>query len=158
MNIQFQSSVLITSDFEGLKAFYTKVLGLGIKMDFGPCITFNCGLAIWKLSEKHTIAKHLGRQYSTEGNKNLELCFETDDFDVSVKTIKKHAPKLLHDIEEETWGQRTIRFYDPDDNLIELGETIPCFVKRLYNKGMTANEVAEKTSVPLGKVNEMVNS
>lgn len=158
MNIQFQSSILITNNFDRLKSFYVDVLGLTIELDFGPCITFNCGLAIWKLSEKHTVARYLGRQYSTDGNKNLELCFEAEDFDKSVKKLREYNPKLLHDIEEETWGQRTIRFFDPDNNLIELGEPLPGFVKRLHDEGMSIDQVAEKTSVPVDQVKELVAS
>ena len=45
-----------------------------------------------------------------------------------------------------------MRFYDPEDNLIEIGETIPCFVKRFKNQGMTESEVSERTSVPLEMV------
>ena len=52
-------------------------------------------------------------------------------------------------VTEETWGQLTIRFYDPENNLIEIGETIPCFVKRFYNQGMTIEEVSQRTLVPL---------
>lgn len=32
--------------------------------------------------------------------------------------------KLLHDLHDEPWGQRTIRFFDPDDHLIEAGESL----------------------------------
>lgn len=63
---------------------------------------------------------------------------------------------LRHDIEEEAWGQRTIRFFDPDGNLIELGESIPCFCRRLYGGGMTAEQVADKTGAHIDKVKEYV--
>jgi len=53
----------------------------------------------------------------------------------------------LHKETEELWGQKTVRFYDPENNLVEIGETIPCFVKRFYNQGMTIEEVSKRTSV-----------
>jgi transposase len=37
--------------------------------------------------------------------------------------------------------KKTMRFYDPENNLIEIGETISCFVKRFKNQGMTEIEV-----------------
>lgn len=56
---------------------------------------------------------------------------------------------VVHETIEERWGQKTIRFYDPENNLVEIGETIACFVERFYNQGMTINEVSERTSVPI---------
>jgi hypothetical protein len=55
----------------------------------------------------------------------------------------------LHKETEELWGQQTIRFYDPENNLVEIGETIPCFVKRFKSQGMSIEEVSKRTSVPI---------
>ena len=105
-----------------------------------------------KLTEDYPIAKRLGKTYDPSGNKNLEICFETDDYENVVTNLKNQDLKYLHETTEERWGQKTMRFYDPEDNLIEIGETIPCFVKRFKNQGMTESEVSERTSVPLKMV------
>jgi catechol 2,3-dioxygenase-like lactoylglutathione lyase family enzyme len=65
-------------------------------------------------------------------------------------------PMMLHGVAEEAWGQRTIRFFDPDGNLIELGESIPCFCRRLFKGGMAVEQVSEKTGVDIDKVKEYV--
>ena len=59
---------------------------------------------------------------------------------------------FLHDTRLESWGQYTVRFFDPDGNLVEVGESIPCFVKRLYQEGLSIEDVAAKTSVPIETV------
>ena len=105
-----------------------------IKIDLGNCIIFKNGISLWKLTEDYLIAKKLGKTYNPEGNKNLELCFETDDYESVVAKLKNQDLKYLHETTEERWGQKTMRFYDPENNLIEIGETIPCFVKRFKNQ------------------------
>lgn len=147
MEIKFYSVVIITEDFEKMKSFYQNILQQKIEFDFGNCIGFKNGLSLWKLKLEYPIAKKLGKTFDKSGNKNLEICFETDDFDIVVKNMEKHQLKYLHKETEELWGQQTIRFYDPEDNLVEIGETIPCFVKRLRNRGMSVEEVSKKTTI-----------
>lgn len=60
--------------------------------------------------------------------------------------------KYLHETTEELWGQQTIRFYDPENNLIEIGETTSCFVRRFKNQGMSLEEVSKRTFVPVETV------
>jgi catechol 2,3-dioxygenase-like lactoylglutathione lyase family enzyme len=155
MEIKFQSTVIITEQFEKMKSFYQEILQQKIDFDFGNCIGFKNGLSLWKLKEEYPISKKLGRTFDQSGNKNLEICFETDDFEAVIVSLKKLNLNYLHEVTEEFWGQQTIRFYDPENNLIEIGETIPCFVKRFHNVGMNLEEVSQRTSVPLEKVREI---
>jgi catechol 2,3-dioxygenase-like lactoylglutathione lyase family enzyme len=156
MNITFHSPILITDKLEELKKFYIEQLGLEIDMDFGPCVSLKCGLSLWQLSPEHKIAKKLGRQYYKDGNKNFELSFETDDFENVVMELRKYNPVLLHDVELETWGQKTIRFFDPENNLIEIGETLPGFVKRMYKEEKSVDEIVEITSIDKNMVLEII--
>ncbi|MFO7868203.1 MAG: hypothetical protein R6U95_02765 [Bacteroidales bacterium] len=155
MNIQFHSSVLITKDFDTMKKFYQEVLQQEIEFDFGNCIGFKNGISLWKLTEEYPLAQKLGRTFDTSGNKNLEMCFETDNFEEFVSSIEKHTIHYLHKTVEEQWGQYTMRFYDPENNVIEVGESMSCFVKRFYNKGLSVEEVSKRTSVPLKFVQEI---
>jgi catechol 2,3-dioxygenase-like lactoylglutathione lyase family enzyme len=152
MDIRFQSAVLITKRFEEMKRFYMELLGQRIRYDFGNCITFECALTLWELREGYTLARALGRSEPRSGNGSMEVCFETDDFEAEVTPVREYGVTLLHGVEEETWGQRTLRFYDPDGNIVELGESLPCFCRRLYASGMSIEEVAAKTGISLETV------
>lgn len=110
---------------------------------------------MWKLKEEYPIAKKPGRTFDKSGNKNLEICFETDDFELVVENLVKHKLNYLHEEIEELWGQKTVRFYDPENNLIEIGETIPCFVKRFKSQGMSLEDVSKRTSVPVELVEKI---
>jgi len=155
MKINFHSTVIITHQFEAMKLFYTDVLLQEIELDFGNCVGFKNGLSLWQLQDEYPIAQHLGRKFDLAGNNNLEICFETDDFSEVVNSIKNHNVRYLHDIVEEAWGQQTIRFYDPDNNLVEIGESMSCFVKRFYHNGFTIEEISARTSVPLAMVKQI---
>ena len=157
MKIKLHSTVIITDNFEVMKTFYLELLKQQIEFDFGNCIGFKGGLSLWELRPEYPIAQHLGRTYSKLGNKNLEICFESDEFADVVTELNKQEIKYLHQVAEETWGQMTVRFFDPENNLIEIGETIPCFVKRFHKQGMTEEEVSKRTSVPLELVKKYIN-
>lgn len=154
--IRYDSAVLITKNVEGMKRFYVDVLRQPQRFDFGRCQILECGIAIWALDENDPAMKAPGIGKGT--NSRLELCFDTEDFEEDAAHIMSHNPKMLHGVAEEAWGQRTIRFFDPDGNLIELGESIPCFCRRFYREGMTAEQVSEKTGVALEQVKEYVNA
>jgi catechol 2,3-dioxygenase-like lactoylglutathione lyase family enzyme len=155
MAITFHSTVIITNDFKKMKSFYKEILQQKTTFDFGNCIGFNNGLSLWKLKDAYPITKKLGQTFNKNGNNNIEICFETDEFESVVVNLEKHQLTYLHGVTEELWGQKTIRFYDPENNLVEIGETIPCFVKRLHKQGMSIDEVARQTSVPADLVSQI---
>lgn len=81
------------------------------------------------------------------GNAALEICFETEDLDAQASRIAEAGVRLVHDIIEESWGQRTLRFFDPDGNLVELGESMPAFCKRMHLSGMSVEEIGKETGI-----------
>ena len=64
----------------------------------------------------------------------FELCFETEEFDKVFQKLKSNNVRFLHEINTEIWGQRTIRFYDNDGHLIEVGEAFPIFLRRIFEE------------------------
>ena len=157
MSIRFDSAVLVTEKLEEMKQFYTGALGQRVRFDFGNCVALECGLTLWALKDEYPITRALGARYHETPNRNLEICFDTDDFALEAKRIKALDIALLHDVSEETWGQMTIRFYDPDHNIVELGESMRCFSRRLHAQGLDVTAVAEKTGIPLSTVQEYLD-
>jgi len=154
MSIRYHSSVLITNNIESMKKFYTEVMSQKIEHDFGGCVIFECGLAIWKLEGEYPLFKALGGKCGAGENRGMEICFETDDFAAESEAMLRKNLKLIHGVTKEQWGQLTMRFYDPDGNIIELGESMPCFCRRLFNSGLSEAEVAKKTGIQLETVRE----
>jgi len=88
----------------------------------------------------------------------LEICFETDDFDAQAARISAMGVMLAHGVIEESWGQRTLRFFDPDGNLVEVGESMPAFCRRLYMAGLSMEEVGKKTGIEQNIVKHFLES
>lgn len=63
--------------------------------------------------------------------------------------MKKHDIEYVHPVIEHSWGQRVVRFYDPDKHIIEVGENIEMVCKRFINSGMTVEQVAQRMDVPV---------
>ena len=78
----------------------------------------------------------------------MELCFEVNDINPIWEEVSSKNIPLVHPLQEQPWGQLVFRIYDPDGHIIEVGEAIPVFVARFLSQGMTAQQVAERTSVP----------
>ena len=70
-------------------------------------------------------------------------------FDTFLDHVKKFDIVYVHGLIEHSWGQRVIRFYDPDYHIIEVGESMEIVVKRFKNTGMTDEQIAERMHVSL---------
>lgn len=158
MELHYHSSVVFCNDIETQREFYEKFLGQTVKQDMGSHLVFDNGLSLWTINKESHIARELGYTYEPIGNRNLELCFETDAIEDAVEKVLLADLRILHNLEEEKWGQYTIRFYDPEGNLVEIGESMQTMVRRMKNDGKTAEEVAEKTGLQLQMVENLIEN
>lgn len=154
MNLKFHSSVIFIKDINISKQFYCDFLKQEIENDFGNNVSLKCGISLWQIPEWHSL--HYNFYNGKAGNKAFEIYFETDNIEDVSKNISNQKSKMLHDIIEETWGQKTLRIFDPDDNLIEIGEKLEVFIRRLYATGMTLQQIAEKTGVPVNQIEKII--
>lgn len=156
MKLSNSSIALFVKDIEVSKAFYQRSLGLEIEFDFGKNIIFKGGIAIWEITPNHIIPSALGEN-SLKGKSNrFELYFETENLEEVFMPLKAANIHFLHEIHEESWGQRTIRFFDPDNHLIEIGESLRCFIKRMLDSGMTKEQVSAKTGVLIDDIKKIL--
>jgi len=152
-------SVLFVKNIEISKDFYSNILKQQISLDFGTNIIYESGFAIWQIRDNHVIPSNLGLDKTQDKSVNrFELCYETDNIVKVYNDLKNNNIKFLHELVEEIWGQRTIRFFDPDNHLIEVGETLEQFVLRFYKQGMTIQQVSERTHVPISEVERLINT
>jgi len=148
MKPSFHSIVLFVKDLEKSKKFYTEVLGQEVEYDFGNNVGLKNGISLWKIMPDHVISLS-GKHKRIKATKAFEIYFETRNLESFQEIIAKQNLNILHDLMEEPWGQRTIRFYDPDNNLIEVGETLDTFVTRMAKSGMNPEEISAKTTIPV---------
>ena len=147
--MKFKNPLLVVSDMEKAKKFYKDVLNLRVIMDFGANVTLAGGLC---LQTKETWMGFIDAKEEDIifGGNNAEIYFEEDDFDAFAEKLKGIDDiDYVHPVIEHRWGQRVVRFYDPDRHIIEVGENIKMVCRRFLDSGMTEEEVAVRMDVPL---------
>jgi len=145
----FHSTVLFVRDIEVSKRFYTHFLAFSVEHDFGKNVILNNGITLWEISPEHLISRQLETKI---GSNRFELYFEDEDIDRLSVNLSRAEIRFLHTLHEEPWGQRTIRLFDPDDHLIEIGEPLDVFVNNMHKKGLTPAQISSKSGIPLQKV------
>jgi len=152
---KFHSSVIFVNDIEKSKDFYVRLLNQEIEHDFGKNVILKGGLTIWEIQPDHIISKRL----KTINNSNrFELYFETELIDEAYNRLNNEQVEFLHEIHEEAWGQRTIRFFDHDKHLVEIGEPLETFVNNMIKKGLSTKQIAEKSGIPIETINGILQS
>jgi catechol 2,3-dioxygenase-like lactoylglutathione lyase family enzyme len=145
--LKFTCSLIAISDLEKSKKFYQEVLGQTIILDLGKNVVFSGGFAI-QLDFADIIS--INKETIVKKSHNFELYFEEDDFDNFLKHLKKFDfieyvhPPMKHD-----WQQRVVRMYDPDQHIIEIGESMAVIAKRYLQQGLSPEETANIIQHPV---------
>lgn len=147
--MQLKNPMLVVADMERSVEFYKTVLGLQVILDFGANKTLTGGLALQTLA---TWREFIGREDISFGGRNFELYFEEEKFDQFLVKLKACDVACVHPVKEHAWGQRVVRFYDPDRHVIEVGEAMDVVCRRFLDSGMTPEQVAARMDVPVSFV------
>ena len=144
--MKYCSALYAVRSIEAAKTFYQNVLNQKIILDHGANVTFEGGFA---LQEDFSGLVGFPAENVQWKPWNGELYFETEDIETDAARIKASGAELLHDVKEYPWGQRVLRFFDPDGNLIEVGESMRSVGLRYVDQGMSDEEVARRTMHPI---------
>ena len=151
--MKFKNPLLVVKDLELSIKFYKEVLGLRVVMDFGANVTLTGGVCLQTEESWQRLIGMPGAEISF-GGKNTELYFEEGDFDGFLQRLSTlQAIQYVHPAIEQSWGQRAVRFYDPDCHIIEVGEDMKAVGRRFLDSGMNEEAVAKRMDVPLKFVN-----
>ena len=118
--MKYTAVVLSVADVKAARGFYEDLFGLEVCQDYGINVSFTCGLS---LQQEFDWLIGIPKESVAERSHNMELYFEEDNFDdFLVKLEGRDDINYIGDgVKEAGWGQRSIRFYDLDGNLIEVG-------------------------------------
>lgn len=145
--MQYQGAVIAVRSMEVSKAFYQEVLHQKLIMDFGVNVTFERGLS---LQEGFAGMMNVPEDSMTFRPHVMELYFEEEQFDDTVAELKRNADiQWIHEVKEYPWGQRVVRFYDPDGHMLEIGESMKTVIVRFLQQGMTVEQVASRSMYPV---------
>jgi len=146
--VKFICPLIVVNNIGISKSFYEKVLNQKVQYDFGENVSFESGFAIHLKSHFSDLVNKSENDIIQKSN-NFEFYFEEEDLDSFLQKLKDiEAVEYVHGLKEQPWGQRAIRFYDPDKHIIEVGEPMESVVKRLLGKGLSIEETAKRTLMP----------
>ncbi len=151
--MKFKNALLVVNDMGRTVDFYKTVLGLHVIMDFGSNITMTGGIC-FQTRESFAEFINAPEEEISFGGKNAEIYFEEDNFDGFIEKLKgMEEISYVHPVAEAPWGQRAVRFYDPDRHIVEVGENIKAVCRRFLESEMTVEETAKRMDVPVKFVN-----
>ena len=117
--MKFAGTLLVVSDCSRAFSFYHDLFGFELITDNDGNMELTGNLY---LQEQKYWESFLGSPVISRNN-STELYFVEPDIDGFVAKLETLYPdtQYVNKLMTHSWGQRVVRFYDPDGNLIEVG-------------------------------------
>ena len=120
--MKLKNILIVVNDMDRAIRFYKEIFELQVILDQDGNVIMSEGLVlqdakIWKqFLDKDLIPK----------NNTTELYFEEPDIEGFVRRLEESDFEIefVNKLMTHSWGQRVVRFHDPDGNLIEVGTPI----------------------------------
>lgn len=152
---KFTSPLIAVKNIDKSRKFYEEVLGMKVTLDFGANITLDDAVSLQENFIDLLGVNHLDLNFKGHDH---ELYFEEQNFDEFMVHLEKFSDlQYVHTDKEYPWGQRVVRFYDPDMHIIEVGESMESVFYKLSKEGLTAEEIAERTMHPVEYIKKFLN-
>lgn len=117
--MRLKNILIVVKDIEKSKKFYHDLFGLSMVLDNDGNMILTEGLV---LQEEKIWKEFLGKDIISKNN-SCELYFEERNIEAFVEKLENLYPEVeyVNRLMTHSWGQKVVRFYDPDGNLIEVG-------------------------------------
>jgi catechol 2,3-dioxygenase-like lactoylglutathione lyase family enzyme len=145
--LKFDGPLIVVNDMARSRHFYEHLLGQKVKFDFGPNVPFE-GFSIHLKSHFQSLLGDETQFPVTQKAHWGELYFETDELEPIYRRLSEAGVEFIHPVCEQPWGQRVMRFYDPDGHIVEVGETMQAVVWRFHEQGLSIEVISEKSAMP----------
>lgn len=146
-------TAVFVKNMEKSREFYSGTLGLEEHMDSGVHLSYTSGFSLWQ--EDAALATIGLAKTPAETGSRFELCFESEDLDADFARAVSGGVEVISPVQEQPWGQKVFRVYDPDRQIVEVAEPLEMTVKRFTAAGMSPQEISDKTTIPLDIVKHM---
>lgn len=150
----YKGILIAVKNMEESKKFYYDILDMDVVGDFGANVQLGGGVFLQTLD---TWGSFINNKDVCLKNNASELYFEVSDIDAFYKKLQVANVEYIHELLEHNWGQRVVRFYDPNYHIIEVAKDISMVVKRFFHNGMTVEQVATRMDVPVDYVKECLD-
>ena len=120
--MKLKNILIVVKDIEKSKQFYHDLFGLDMLLDNDGNMILTEGLV---LQDEKIWRNFLEKDIVSKSN-SCELYFEEKNIEAFIEKLEKLYPSIqyVNRLMTHSWGQKVIRFYDLDGNLIEVGTPI----------------------------------
>lgn len=117
--MKLKNILIVVNDIEKSKQFYHDLFGIDMILDNDGNMILTEGLV---LQDKKIWSGFLEKDIVSKSN-SCELYFEEQDIEGFVEKLERMYPETeyVNRLMTHSWGQKVVRFYDLDGNLIEVG-------------------------------------
>ena len=117
--MRLKNILIVVKDIEKSRKFYHDLFDIDLVLDNDGNMILAEGLV---LQDEKIWKSFLNRDIVPKSN-SCELYFEEQDIEAFIDKLEKLYPSIeyVNRLMTHSWGQRVIRFYDLDGNLIEVG-------------------------------------
>ena len=122
LTMKLKNVLIVVKDIEKSKQFYHNLFGLDVIFDNDGNVILTEGLVL----QDEKIWKTFLKKDRIPQNNSCELYFEEHDIEAFAEKLEKQYPAIeyVNRLTVHSWGQKVIRFYDLDGNLIEVGTPV----------------------------------
>jgi len=120
--MRLKNILIVVKDIEKSRKFYHDLFGIDLVLDNDGNMILTEGLV---LQDEKIWKRFLDRDIVPKNN-SCELYFEEQNIEAFIEKLERLYPTIeyVNPLMTHSWGQRVIRFYDLDGNLIEVGTPI----------------------------------
>jgi len=117
--MRLKNILIVVKDIEESRKFYHDLFGIDLVLDNDGNMILTEGIV---LQDEKIWSTFLDRDIVQKSN-SCELYFEEQDIELFIEKLERLYPTIeyVNHLMTHSWGQRVIRFYDLDGNLIEVG-------------------------------------
>ena len=117
--MKLKNVLIVVKDIEKSRKFYHDLFDIDLVLDNDGNMILTEGLV---LQDEKIWKSFLGKDIVPKSN-SCELYFEEQDIEAFARKLEKLYPDIeyVNRLMTHSWGQRVVRFYDLDGNLIEVG-------------------------------------
>ena len=120
--MKLKNVLIVVKDIEKSRQFYNELFGLDLVLDNYGNMILTEGLV---LQDEKIWKELLGKEILPESN-SCELYFEEQNIEAFAEKLERLYPSIryVNKLVVHSWGQKVVRFYDLDGNLIEVGTPV----------------------------------
>lgn len=120
--MKLKNVLIVVKDIEKSRQFYNELFGLDLVLDNDGNMILTEGLV---LQDEKIWKELLEKEILPESN-SCELYFEEQNIEAFAEKLERLYPSIryVNKLVVHSWGQKLVRFYDLDGNLIEVGTPV----------------------------------